>query len=201
MLNESGYYCFIYTKQRQNYIVINGNEFGPYLNINDLRVKNSGKYRYSYMQDDYFYVNISGEVLGPFEQINNISMNDDGDYRIYFTLNDKFYVIISQIVFGPFDKSFSSFKISPENHKDFCFKYNEGVNINGKEYFSNPNVFWSNNCRHFFSYDNFSLDLIIDGIFYYNSGGFRYVFVPEQNSVKWISLYGRDILLNISVFQ
>ena len=93
-------YCFVFQKQYDNsYININGDIFGPYIQIIDNKVSNDpDNFGFIFIKNARYFVNTGGELHGMYENASNLVLSDNGKgYTYKFSKRSKSGPLFSKL--------------------------------------------------------------------------------------------------------
>ncbi|MDD3145498.1 MAG: hypothetical protein PHV23_05295 [Candidatus Gracilibacteria bacterium] len=145
-LGENGIQ-YTYTKKlRENYININGEDFGPYHGVNLAKSYNNG-YVYSfYIEDENSnngndYLNVNGKIYGPFKKSGELVETGDNGYYMTYMKTDHMYINSNGKEYGPYDEINIDWN-SINNNFTYSYKTNNKkyINIKGKNFGPYDNI-------------------------------------------------------------
>ncbi len=200
-------YGYFYKINDKWYCNINGKQIQPYNGMDDLGsslyICDNGSFGFTFKYNNRWYANINNNISSPYTDIQNFEMMENGDYWAIYTSNNKKYLKINNQTIRSFDE-YHFFQM--ENTKKYYFTYqNNGqwfVNINGTDVvdLNCDEIYYmdvDDDFGYYIIYKQGDRDFVRinrDVIDY--SRGFACEYFEENRSLKWLSLDGRDIVLN-----
>jgi len=188
-------YLYGFMKNNLWYVNINGKETGPYDDLVQWqgKIELDGNYFFTYIKNNQKFSQINGKDYGPYENA-YIKLLPNQTFTVEAQNGNERWLINNGIIYGAFSSAYFE-----SNSDGKCFYYTEKekdyVQVNGNKYKVGESQYFSDDYRHILvSMSNF--DIAIDGKQFPKAGGFSYLYDGESNSYYWLSLVGRNIMVN-----
>lgn len=120
---------YIFSSNSQEYVNINGKNFGPYKEVVSVKVMNNN-YIFSYKKDDKYYVRFDNRLFGPFDYASDIRVISER-YAFWYRKDNRYYAningteievngIVKDIVLSEYDSGYAMLYHSYNDSKGLC---------------------------------------------------------------------------------
>lgn len=207
--------AYTYEDNDTSWVYVNGKILGPYDWAGNLKYLSNGKYAYSYRSfDGEKYVRVMGEKYGPYDDIEyyGFTLLPDEKFAFVFTKNKEQFVKVNDREYGPY-----IIVRSLDYHSNGYFSYSYwGVDKTGGEIINGQKtdkytqlnnrdnlgenhvskICYSANRKYLLEYSSEYDYVLINGKKISNSPGFHASFSEKESRFYWLSIQGKDIVLN-----
>lgn len=198
-------YCFGIKKGEKQYLIINGQEFGPYDGLKtwefeEVLADDGETFLFSYKLDNKWYARYKSKTFGPYDNFYYKS-HSKNDYCFTYKNDTAYYINQSGKETGPYTRCYNQYQENGTNCHYCYINDNRVVVFNHKQYPVLSHAYLltlktSDDGKHILIADNGNYLLSIDGKELNDHYGFAYYYDKELDSFIWLTVKERNIYYN-----